>query len=245
VEVVIVNIDRMRGLLAAALVGLFVALVAMFLALAGVISMALAQVVLAFAFLVGAAFIWWEVFPDGSKRRRTVVICALAIALTGLDWWTLKQKRTHLYVSRTQFLLDNNLPNLPQNVVDIFFRNDGDMDAHVVEFIKIKNAPSFSDEDKQRAIENEMFDELVASLAKATDTELKRHEFELAAHGEQFMSHEIPAPYSSISRMPDALYFMGRLTYTDENGAHHTDFCNYIHNRPEPIFSCKGHNEAP
>jgi hypothetical protein len=177
---------------------------------------------------------------------KIVVICGLAVSLCVLDWWALKQKRTHLYVSRTQFLFGNTLPNTPENFVNVIFRNDGEMDAHVVEHFRIQNAPSFpNDLDKQRIIEDQLFDSMIANLAKANDADLKHYEFELPAHGETFMSHAIPAPYSAISKMPDALYFMGRIIYTDENGTHHTDFSDYIHNKPEPIFSCKGHNEAP
>lgn len=120
------------------------------------------------------------------------------------------------------------------------------MDIHIVEYARLATDEVFLDDpDKQRAVENKLFNGMIDHLASATPAEMSRNELELQAHGERFASHAIPATYSQISTMTQGVYFMGRFIYTDENGTHHTDFCSFIHNKPEPIFNCKEHNEAP
>lgn len=241
---IVPDLRSISKILAAALVALFVTLIATFLALAGVISTAGAQVVLIIAYFVGALFIWVDFFPKNATRKKAVTIIVLGMLLGALDWWALKQKRAHLYVSRTQFVLGN--AQAPENFVSIIFRNDSDMDIHIVEYARLATGDVFFDNpDKQRAVENSLFKGMLDHLASATPQDKSRNELELQAHGDSFASGVIPATYSQISTMTQAVYFMGRMTYTDENGTHHTDFCNYIHNRSEPIFSCKGHNEAP
>lgn len=242
------NLERIGKLLAAALLALFVTLIATFFALAGVISVAAAQVVLLFAFLVGVVFIWIEVFPNKRKKHwRSVSIVLLVFALGGLDWWTLKQKRAHLYVSNTQFSLGNTVtPRLPENFADVNLKNEGELDVHVVEYSRIAPGDVFlSDPPKQREVENRLFEGMLAKLSTTRSEELARVDIEIPAHGEQRLSHEIAIPYTVITTMAQGIYFMGRITYTDENGSHRTDFCTFIRNKSEPVFYCKGHNEAP
>ncbi len=237
-------LNRINRLLTAALLALFVSLIAEFLALAGIISMVGAQIVLALAFLVGALFIWIEVFPQQDKRLKLGAIGLLLLLLIGLDRWTLKQKRAHLYTTRTQSYL-NNPPGqgVSANFVNVYFRNEAEMDMHLVEHVRIARAIEFpTDLGAQREIENRLFSEMLAKL-RSSDTET--NEQDLPAHGDMWMSHDIPIPYPVIATMSDALYFMGRVEYTDENGSHHTDFCVFIKNVAQPVFSCKGHNEAP
>lgn len=236
------NIERFKGLFAAALVGLFVALLALFLALAGVISMALTQIVLAIAFIIGAVFISWEVLPGSARWLKIVVVCGLGIALVTLDWWALKQKRSHLYISRTQFSLEDDSPQGTQNFANVVFRNESDLDFHYKQLSRVTTDDTFPDDvAKQREVEDRLF---AGMLERLHNTE-NAPDLELPAHGETYMSSPVSLPRSMISIVPKALYFMGRIIYTDQNGTHHTDFCTFIHSKPQPIFYCKGHNEAP
>jgi hypothetical protein len=238
---VIQNVERLAKLLAAALLALFVTLIAAFFALAGVISVAAAQVVLIIAFLVGAVFIWVEVFPDERRKRVKIIsIVVLAIVLGGLDWWTLKQKRAHLYIFRAEFHLNTTSPPPYENFANIMFRNESELGVHFKEYLSAESGDRFPDPEKQREEENKRFEHLLQTIPSRQAVDL-----ELEAHGETYMSSPILIPYSQIKTMPQAVYFIGRIIYTDENGTHHTDFCKYIHNKPEPIFSCKEHNEAP
>jgi hypothetical protein len=245
VEDTVLNTERLRGLLAAALVALFVALIAMFLALAGVISMPLAQIVLAFAFIVGTVFICLEALPNSSLRQKIVFVCGLAITLGVLDWWTLKQRRAHVYISRVQFVLGSKSPD-PENFANFIYKNEGEMDVHISAYSKVEIRQTFWDDtDKEVKLENQSFAEMLANLSKMSPTDLEHDETELPAHGEGYYSRAIPRTYHEITTMSESIYFMGRITYTDENATHHTDFCKFISQKAEPIHSCKEHNQAP
>jgi len=239
------NTERLRGILAAALVALFVALIAMFLALAGVISMPLAQIVLAFAFVVGAVFICLEALPKSSLRVKIVSVCGLAIALVVLDWWTLKQRRAHVYISRVQFVLGSKSPPDPENFANVIYKNEGEMDIHIRAYTKVEIKQTFWDDmDKEGESENQSFAKMLANLSKISPTDLEHDETEVPAHGEGYYSRSIPRTHE-LTTMSESIYFMGRITYTDENATHYTDFCKFISQKAEPVHSCKVHNEAP
>lgn len=233
------DLKSMNKRLSAGLVALFVALITLFLALAGVLSTTAAQIVLFISFLIGALFIWIEMLQKKSAWIKATAILALLVALGLLDWWALSLRRSHLYISRTQFILDD--PPMG-NFADVMFRNEGEFNIRFRQLWSIAiDQRSPDDEAKQHAVEDKLF-------ARMLDEKLTNApELELSAHGETLMTSHMPFSSTVINSMPPsaALYFMGRIIYTDENGTHHTDFCTFVHNKPEPVFYCKGHNEAP
>jgi hypothetical protein len=147
-------------------------------------------------------------------------------------------KRAHFFVIATGF----NLGRKEGPIANVAFSNDGDLDAYFQELSRVwVNDAFFNNPDAQRQKEDELFRGIPETIQAATNAPV----LQLAQHGQTFMAALIPLTAKQIQRTPKAIYLMGRIAYWDTNGKHYTDFCVYMHNVAEPVFQCKGHNEAP
>ena len=235
------NVERFGKLAAAALVSLFVALLALFLALMGVINMVAAQVVLVLAWCIASLFLWVEVFP-GEKGKKAASVIVLTLVLAGLDVWTIRQQRSHVYVTRTEFALNGSIPTGPRNFANVIYRNESVFGVDIWIYFRIGLDDVYlNDPAKQRKLENYMFSGMLQTLTRPDANPVISH---VPAHGERYMSRDIPLPSEMISDPTKAVYFMGRIHYKDEHGEHDTDFCTYVHNTERPVFDCLENNEA-
>jgi hypothetical protein len=82
---------------------------------------------------------------------------------------------------RVRSLATASVPGKPANLVDVFYKNEGEMDFRVVEFVNIQTASNYpSDLDRQREKRDEMSDGILRGLSKASQAQIKHYGFELA-----------------------------------------------------------------
>ncbi len=200
--------------------------------------------------MVGAKSIW----PTWATNLAVIFVSGIIglIALQSLRYVDHKKqakserpavpsRRAHVVVTKIEFS-----PLGPKGFVNVWHRNDGDLDAQIKGSVSV----IFPKPPKDAKELEEMTDTFFNQMLQAKPWE-GAPKLSMPPHTDpQFVSAPTIPPKPEL--MPQILngellvIVLGRFAYTDETQVeHHTDYCAFVQKNVHPVFYCQQHNEAP